>query len=147
MTNIDVETVELIEPWLFGVLSGDATLVSLVGSRFISTLSPLSEGVAVPYVYFGLAGERDVHTADSLGVMDTDCYYNVKGVALGDTYTGAVLSIAKRIQRLLQGAKPTFSPDGSLTCTRSQIIQYHETVQAVSYRHLGGLYHIRCSRE
>jgi hypothetical protein len=142
--TVEIETVELIEPWLYSTLSGDSTLSGLVGGRITSTLNPLSEGVQVPFVYFGFASQRDIPNASGFS-LDTESYYNVKGVALGNTYTGTLLSIAKRIHVLINGKTPTFSPSGSLTCVREQILQYPEVPAGVEYRHLGGLYRIRCS--
>lgn len=146
MSDVEVETVELVEPWLYATLHGDTTLHGLVEGRFTNAQNPLSDGVTVPFVYFGFASERDITNNDG-SILDTESYYNVKGVTIGNTYTGAALNIAKRIHQLINGAKPTLSPSGSLTCVRQQIIQYVEVIQGVEYRHLGGLYKVRCSKD
>jgi len=143
---VQIETVELIEPWLYATLHGDTALSTLVDGRVTSTLNPLSEGVTVPFVYFGFASHRDVTNNAGL-TLDNEAFYNIKGVSVGNTYTGTALAIAKRINELVQGQNVTLTPFGSLTCARQQIIQYPEVIAGVEYRHLGGLYKIRCSKD
>lgn len=140
-----VETVELVEPWLFGVLNGDMTLNTLVGGRIENTIGPLSTDLVLPKVNFQCISSRDIQNAQGL-TIDTSSLYDITAVGLGDSWT-SLTPIAVRIHMLIQGAVYTFPGGGSLTCVRDMVIQRPEIVEGATYRHLGGMYRIRCSKD
>jgi hypothetical protein len=143
--TVSIETVELVDPWLFGVLSGDATVSGLVGGRIENTIGTLESDLVLPKVNFQCASSRDI--PDNRGItIDTSNLYDVTAVGLYDSWTPLV-PIAARIHELIQGAVYTFPGGGSLTCVRDMIIQRPEVVEGVTYRHLGGVYRIRCSKD
>ncbi len=135
-----IETIEIISDWLFSTLSGDATLSAMVGGRV--TEEPYPMEWQMPFVVFDLSGTRDV-----LGVgdvrIDTTSTYVVKAINKGTSW-GSVLPIAKRIDALLHGKTAT-TARGNITCVRESVIAVPETVQAIQFRHLGGLYRIRAA--
>lgn len=138
-----METVEVVEPWLFQRLWGDAALRALVGDSIINTLA--MGDVATPYVVFSLSSARDIAGTGAVRTQ-VDCIYNVKAVAAGASWT-PVLTIAKRLEALLDTSLlgTQSIPAGDLTCTRETVIEYPELVDGTQYRHLGGAWRIRAN--
>lgn len=139
-----VETLEVVEPWLYGVLSGDAELVGMVGAdNIVGTLS-VGE-VPGRYVVFSHSSNRDILGTGAVRT-EVDCIYAVKAVALGASWD-PVLPIAKRLDALLSTANrgTVTTAAGALTCTRESTVQYPEVVEGAQYRHLGALWRIRAN--
>ena len=140
-----IETVELVEPWLFGVLNGDTTLNALVGGRIESAIGPLSRSLVLPKIVFQCISARDIQNAQGL-TLDTSSLYDITAIGLYDSWT-PLIPVASRIHTLVQGVAYTFPGGGSLTCVRDMTIQRPEIVEGATYRHLGGMYRIRCSKD
>lgn len=137
-----IETVDLIEPWLYDVLSDDTTLVDLVEDRFEVMMGDGGQTLELPKVVWSPITFRDVPNNQGLRI-DTITLYDIKAVGMGGSFAD-VSPIAKRIDELINGASVTLT-DGSLTCVRERIIQYVEQSVGVKYLHLGGTYRIRCN--
>jgi hypothetical protein len=140
-----IELVELVDPWMFGVLSGDSTLNSLVGGRIEGDLGPITPDMPLPKVRFETVSSRDIVEVGG-DIMDTDSLYDVMAIGLGDSYS-SITPIAVRIHELLHRQAHTFPGGGSLTCKRERIIKHPDVVQGQTYRYLGGTYRIRCSKD
>ena len=138
------ETVDLIEPWLYSVISTDATLLSLLGGvEHISGTLSLDE-LPLPYVTFLMTSSRDIEGNAGL-IISTDNLYQVKAVAASGSWDD-VIPIAARLKALLYHPGQVINVSGgSLSCTREQIIQYAEITEGVQYRHLGASWRIRAS--
>lgn len=141
-----VETIDVVEPWLYATLTGDATLTGLVGQAIIGTLS--GDAVAPPYVVFSHVSSRDVLGTGGVRTQ-VDCLYTVKAVARAASWD-AVRPIAARVGVLLGGADPTVvrtvtTANGDLTCVREGIVQYPEVTEGAQYRHLGATWRIRAN--
>lgn len=136
------ETVSLVEPWLYEVLSGDSTLTGLVGGRIVNTLEALGN-VETPFVVFSMASTRDIVGIGGVRI-DTESIYIVKAVTAGSSNQEAK-PIAARIDQLLHLPNTTITISGgsSLTCMRERTIGAPEEVSGQQYRHLGGYYRIR----
>jgi hypothetical protein len=145
MTSVQIETVELIEPWLYGVLNGDDTLRNMVGGRIENAIGPLTDTLVLPKVTFQLISPRDIKNAQDL-TIDTSNLYDIEAIGQYDSWT-PLTPIASRIHALIQGVAYSFPGGGSLTCTRDLTIQRPEIVEGATYRHLGGTYRIRCSKD
>jgi hypothetical protein len=142
--STEIETVDLIEAWLYDVLSHDDTLVGLVEGRVSNSLS--SAPLKAPYVTFLMQSSRDV-TGHSGDRISTDNLYIVKGVSQDGSYDEA-REIAARISMLLHRPASRVSlTGGSLSCTREQIVEYPEVQDAIQYRHLGAIFRIRASAD
>lgn len=139
-----IETVDLVEAWLYATLHGDATLSGLVDGRVVSTIQALG-ALEVPYALFSMSTTRDITSQDGT-VIDTSSIYTVKAVVAGSSWVEAK-PIARRIHELIHKPATTVTLSGgaSLTCVRDRILQYPEEVTGQQYRHLGGLYRIRAS--
>lgn len=137
------ETVEIIDTWLYQILSTDGQLVGLVGADSISgTLS--STELKAPYVTFLCQSSIDVRGTGGVRIS-TDNLYEVKAVAQTGSWDD-VLPIARRIEQLINRPFETVTTAaGALTCVRERTIQYPEVDEGLQYRHLGGVYRIRSS--
>lgn len=135
-----IEPIEIISPWLFETLSGDGALSAMVDGRIFESPYPMES--LMPFVVFDPSGHRDVVGVGGTRI-DTTNTYIVKAINKGSGW-GAVLPIAKRIDALLHN-KTVTTAFGSITCVRESVIAVPETVQAIQYRHLGGLYRIRAA--
>ena len=142
MTSGVIETVEIIDPWIYSTLSGDSALTAIVGNRLISTLA--QEGVPAPYVQWFLASEADITVVGGVRIQ-VDTIYTVKGVSEGASWT-QVRNIARRLDALLHRPGQTITTaTGNLTSIRAGIIQYPEVAQATQFRHLGMQVRIRAN--
>jgi hypothetical protein len=136
-----LETVEVVEPWIWATLHGDAALAALVGERIVNALEDVE--VATPYVVFTLASPRDIQVTGGVRT-EVEAIYDVKAVTKGASWS-AVAPIARRLDELLVTEHTVTTPTGTLTCRRDRIIQYPERTEGVQLRHLGGVYRIRAS--
>lgn len=137
-----IETVDIIDPWLWATLSADTTLLALLGSKdnrsIISTLAV--SGVPAPYVAFFCSSPRDITVVGGERV-DVEAVYTVKAVGEGASWT-SVKAIARRLDALLH-QKDVDTPNGRISCRRDFIIQYAEIVSGTQFRHLGGTFRVR----
>lgn len=143
MSN-EIETVDLVETWLYSTLHGDVTLAALVDGRIVGPVAALGD-FEVPFVVFSLAGTRDIAANDGT-IIDTSSIYVVKAVGAGSSWD-TVRAIAARVHNLIHGKTYTFPGGGSLTCARERIVAYPEEEAGQQFRHLGGQYRIRASRD
>lgn len=135
--------VELTEAddWLYGVLSGDATLAALVGSRIYSWETPPNTGS--PYVIFHPQSPGvDVRASGRLGTgrVFTTPLYLVRAIA-AVTDWATLKPIALRIDQLIEGVNITTVNGNHISVQREspfQLVQHDGTQQR--WRHLGGLY-------
>jgi hypothetical protein len=145
VTNNSVETVDLIEPWIWSTLSTDSALLGLVPIDSISGTLSATE-LTPPYVTFSMNSIFDVITGAGGDRIGVEALYLVKAVSADGSWD-VIAPIARRLNVLLN--KPyevvTLPDGGSLSCLRDRIIQYPEVNEGVQYRHLGGLYRIRAS--
>lgn len=139
----EIETVDLVEIWLWGVLSGDSTLIGLIGiDNIAGTLAP--EVLDPPYLAWLCQSSIDVK-GNAGQIISVDSLYEVKAVAQSSSWD-EVRPVAQRVKEILHrpGQVVTVS-NGSLSCVHDRIIQYPEVSGGVQYRHLGGIYRIRAS--
>ncbi len=143
-TDWAAETVDLIDPWIYGTLIGDSDLVDLVGLDSIS--GTLSVGTLnPPYVTYMNQTSRDV-TGNAGVIISTTNLYMIKAVARTGSWDD-VKPIAARIFALFHRPNTEIDvPGGSLTSHRENIIQYAEVTDGVQHRHLGAVFRIRASR-
>jgi len=133
----------VIEPlrgheWLYTVLSGDATITSLVGSRIYDGISP--QGVIFPYIIYSFLGGADTRGVGTVRVFNSGLY-QVKAVCEGESYAPAA-AIADRIDELIHGNRGSVSDGSVVDCVREQPLTLIEQQNGVQYRHVGGLYRI-----
>jgi hypothetical protein len=137
-------TVQVIEPWLYDLLSTDSEIIALVGDAVSGTLS--GELLTTPYVTFLMQDHTDIQGVGGEEIMG-DCLYMVKAVDRAGGWD-TVGPIARRIHALLHRPHTNISlSNGSLTTIRERIIQYPEVQEGVQYRHLGGIYRIQASHD
>lgn len=139
-----IETTEIVEPWLYGVLSGDAQLMDMVDHRLINASSDeTTEAGWDAYLEFSFVSSRDIRGA-GLHRVQVDSIYLVKAVVKGGSYDPAT-AIMSRATRLLETPETVSTPGGDITCTRETITQYPELQDGTQYRHLGGSFRIRAN--
>lgn len=130
MTIADALTVDR---WLFGTLTGDATMQALVDQRWYVDLAPASAlyplGILIPP-----AMDMTVRPAGPGIVMHTG-QWAVK--ALGPDSFEALEPIVKRAHELLHGASGAVSSGTVIGAVVEGRIRYTETVEGQIYRHLG----------
>lgn len=137
-----IETVEVVEPWLFARLWGDEALRAMVGENVVGTLS--AGDLEPPYVVFSHVSGRDVLATGGIRVQ-VDCLYTVKAVGRGASWD-VVTPIARRLDALLhEDGSTVTTPAGDLTCVREGVVQYPEVREGAQFRHLGGTYRIRAN--
>lgn len=139
-----VETVSIVEPWLYATLSADPALAGLVGDRISGTLSTVT--LATPYITFLLQSPLDIVGVGGVRIS-TDNLYVVKAVAQ-DSSWDQVIPIAERIDYLIHRPNSVMTETrGSLSCVRERPFQAVEVDGGLQYRHLGGVYRIRASAD
>lgn len=139
----EIETVDIVEPWLWTTLSSDGVLIGIIGADNIAgTLAP--DLLDPPYVAWLCQSTRDI-LGNAGQIIAVDTLYEVKAVAQTSSWDD-VRPAARRVHELLHRPNEVVTADvGSLSCVRERIIQYPEVDGGVQYRHLGGIYRIRAS--
>lgn len=137
-----IETTEVVEPWLFAVLSGDEQLMALVDGNLWNT-TEATESRPDAWLEYAYVSSRDILSVGG-GRVQVDAIYQVKAVVRSASYDPAT-TIASRATRVLEQGSTVSTPAGDLTCTRESIIQYPELQDGTSFRHLGGTYRIRAN--
>jgi hypothetical protein len=127
-----------VDRWLYGLLTGDSTLVGLVDGRVYGYLD--QRDGALPYVVYSFQGGYDVRGNGPTRFM-TSLLYQVKAVGAGASFQ-PLQAIADRLDELLQGASGTVSGGRVLVCVREQPINFPEVHNGVIYLHVGGLWRI-----
>lgn len=139
------ETIDLVEPWIYGQLMDDELLTAVGGLDHISGTLSVDE-LPTPYVTFLMQSSRDVQ-GNAGQIISTDNLYLVKAVAATASWDD-IQPIAVILTRLFHWPNRVIDvPGGSMTSTRENIIQYPEITEGVQYRHLGAVYRIRASRD
>lgn len=142
---VEIETVDIVEKWLWEALSGDSTLVGLIGTdNIVGTLAP--EALDPPYLAWLCQSAIDIK-GNAGQIISVDTLYEIKAVAQTSTWDD-VGPVAQRVKQILHRPGEVITTvNGSLSCVHDRIIQYPEVNEGVQYRHLGGIYRIRASRD
>lgn len=139
-----IETVSIVEPWLYATLSEDPVLAGLVGDRIAGTLSTVT--LTPPYVTFLLQSPLDIGGVGGVRIA-TENLYVVKAVTQSSSWD-EVIPIAERIDYLIHRPGSVMTEArGSLSCIRDRPFQQPEVDGGLQYRHLGGIYRIRASAD
>jgi hypothetical protein len=141
-----LETVDLVEPWIWSLLSADSSLLSIIGGldHISGTLS--IGDLPVPYVHFGLVSTRDIQGNTGI-IIANESLYQIKAVDATGSWDD-LIPAASRIKALFHLPSQVVNvTDGSLSSIRELGIQYSEITEGVQYRHLGAQFRIRASRD
>ena len=129
------------EQWLYERLTGDSTLMGLLGndpSRVVGYLAP--EGTPEPFVVFQHQASSDMMVVNGQRIW-SNLVYVVKVVDRGESFSQA-WDIAQRVDAVLHRASGTVSTGEVLECVRERLIAYVEHDGKEMYRHVGGVYRI-----
>lgn len=139
-----IETVDMVEPWIYDRLASDSQILALVGVDSISgTLS--ATPLTPPYVTFLMNSTVDVITAAGGDRISTENLYVIKAVAASGSWDD-VRAAANRIDALFHLPNTVVTlGGGSLSSIRERVVSYPEIDEGVQYRHLGGIFRIRAS--
>lgn len=132
-----IETV-YADQWLYGKLTTDATLTSLISTRVYSYMAPL--GAVLPAIIYAYQGGQDVAEVAGYRIFNSGLY-QVKAVGAGGSMA-VVAAIAHQIDEVLYRASGNVAGGAILACVREQPVSYAEYSNGVRYNHLGGLYRI-----
>ena len=134
-----------MEKFIYGKLSGDATLVSLIGgARIYSETAP--QDTVEPYVVFQFVSGDDVKNC-SQDMLMLDAYYMVKAIDKGGTIARCA-PIADRIFSLLHKSSGVVAGGITVdTCVREKHLSYAELGEGgIQYRHHGAEYRLNAHR-
>ncbi len=133
-----IEPVDIVDPWLFATLKGDATINAAVGGRITNggALGP----EATPFITWYMNASRDIQTAQGHSLWN-ESLFEVKVVGQGGSFA-PIASIAARMNDLLVATTNVQTTRGVITCRRDRVIRYVELDDNVQYRHLGAIYRI-----
>jgi hypothetical protein len=125
--------------WLYQVLSADATLVSLVGTRIYDTIAPQS--CATPFILFSEGG-----SSDTVGVAASRIFVRgiwlVKAVDQSESFI-TVTTISDRIDAILQKhSQATVGSNTIYSCSRLSPMRIASVDNGIPFRQTGGLYRI-----
>lgn len=132
----------LAKSWIFGRLTGDATLQGLIGSRVYDAID-MSGSNVYPYVIIAHMDPLDLLRGVGPVIIAGAGMYLVKAVGKTRSISGLV-PIVQRVQALLHDqAGPAPMGGGQvLACTLESGVDYPELSDGVMYRHLGGVYRV-----
>jgi hypothetical protein len=131
--------------FLYGVLSGDATLASYAPGGVFRALAP--PDTATPFVIIAYQAGSDSVTMNGFRMLD-DLVFQVKAVGPAISMT-SIVSAAERIDQLLGGTNtgPASGVIGSnlgqcLACYRQSPLAMDEITNAELWTNIGGLYRL-----
>lgn len=130
--------------WVYGTLSADPTLRTLLGGPQIAAQAIVEgtyAGTAPVWVTFTIVPDsQDVKTVSQIQIMSR-VRVQVKVVGKATSYTPLV-PVYQRVHQLLESkvAQPVAAGGLILTAHRVSGVQYPERANGIEYRHLGGLY-------
>ncbi len=127
------------ESWIYGILTGDATITGYVSTRVYTGVIP--DGAAMPLILITLDGTPDDLMVVNAKRVWSNARYLVRAINQVETFTGDLGIIADRIDVLLHRQ----SGANVHACVREQAFAMPEVVDNVQYRHLGGIYRIYAS--
>jgi hypothetical protein len=140
---------EVVDEFVYTTLHNDVQLGDLLNAAYQGSNDPsnieqvygdtLPPDVVYPYIFYQHSANADTMTTDSVIVMNRSLWI-VKVVDRAETYQLAK-PIYGRVHALLHRASGTVVDGQVLHCRRESRIHYPEITEAVSYRHLGGVYH------
>jgi hypothetical protein len=126
------------EEFIYGTLTGDATLTALVTGGVWNTQA--EQGSVYPLLLYQFMSGLDYAAVGAERVW-TNLIYMVKVIA--DTADFSVMNAAvARIDQLLHRASGTVADGSVWSCTREQVIRLPDSVAGSQYRQAGGLYRI-----
>jgi len=122
------------DKWLYAKLTGDGTLITLVGSRVYVEIA--KEGAAFPLIVMQQMSCLPVMNVGA-AVIWFDELWLVKGIDKSKSYS-ALGTIMDRVRAVLHAASGTVSGSGTVVgCVEEAVIRYSELLDGVQYRHLG----------
>jgi hypothetical protein len=127
-----------IERWLYGVLSTDATLTGLVGSRIYSYVAPVN--ATYPLIIFQYQTGSDLMGVGPVRIW-SDSVYVIKAINRMESYS-TLKTIADRVDVLLHAESGSVTDGRVVGCVRERAYSMLELVDTVQVRHLGGIYRI-----
>ncbi len=131
----------ICDEWLYGVLSGNATITGIVGTRVFNEIAP--DDAIFPYVvFFASSPGNDYLLAGPANRLWSRAIYTVKGVAQQSSYGGNLLTLFQTFDSLLDGKTATVTRGEVVSCVRQTTVKYAEksTDGGVPYRHLGATF-------
>lgn len=129
-----------VNSWMWGVLSGDATLTAAVGGRIYADEAP--QGAASPMVIFAyLGGTTRIRTLGGRHLLTA--LYLVRAIDQGSSYE-PIEPLADRIDALLSlSGQGTVERDVLITaCRIDQPHQRKDSSEGVPVVYLGGFYRV-----
>lgn len=134
----DTSNLLTAERFLRARLKASSALAAAVGTLIYSEEAP--RGAHYPLVVYRWQGGLDVSTIKGVSLYLNELYA-VKVICTGNDY-GKIEAAAQAIQDTLQNATGTVSSGKVIFCVRENPLKYVETVDGITYRHLGGIYRI-----
>lgn len=128
----------LIEQWLYQTLSGDATIVGLIGNRVFAYLIP--QDATLPALVYTFQNAQDVEGCTGCRLI-VKATYQVKAVDKSESVAG-VKALNDRVDALLQRKTGAVTGLDVLTCLRQYPFEYVELQDGAQFRHAGGVYEI-----
>lgn len=131
---------DVIETWLYTVLSGDATLNSELGlaGRVYAALDP--DAATYPICVFSSAAPEDIMVTGSVRILTKDVY-RVEIIGKGSGFA-AIAPLVDRVDALLHRQSGAAGSGGVCSCVREAPISRIEVRDGVRYYHRGGEYRI-----
>ena len=139
--NPSGQELSAIDQWIYQTLTGDATLMALIGGVHEH---PAPQTMPFPIITYQDQG-------DFLDVPNTNAVQPIRVVSRG-TYlvrvigkevpTSALRPIAARIDQLLEGKHGATALGTIAGCSRVRPYKFQEFTDGINYRHLGGMYRI-----
>ena len=126
------------EQWLFGILSGDATLMGMITGVY-SEIAP-AEAVE-PFVVIAQQGGADVQEVAGRPLFVEELY-QVKVVGRGNSYE-AIRPAYERVHALINRQAGPVSNGQVVACVRMTPVKYVDVDAGIIYRHLGGIYRLQ----
>lgn len=141
---MSVPETEIIDEWLYELLTGDATLQALESGGIPVYNEEVPIPIELPVIIFQNQSSVSVQGVGGARIFNSSLYV-VRGVAPGASFKRLKL-IASRIDALLHRSTGGTTSDGIVQdSVQEEIYRVREQDRGIAYRHLGGIYRIWAS--
>lgn len=132
-----------VDQFMYSKLAADSTLLAALAAGTSSLYAEIApQGASFPFVLWGTLSAEDDEYANNDRIW-CNCVVVVRGLAMQESFAGALKTIATRIDTVLHKQSGVATDGQVYACVRIRPFRMVETLPGgEQVRHLGGVYRL-----